>query len=326
MRRREFIGLVGGGAAAWPLAVRAQQAMPVVGFLNLRSAADSVGLATAFQQGLNEAGFVEGRNVAITYRWANGRNDQLAGLAADLARQQVAVIAATGGSPSVLAAKAATNSIPIVFTMGGDPVQFGLVASLNKPGGNVTGVASMFVEMGAKRLELLRQIVPSATKIAMLINPSFPLPSPETREVNEAARSLGVEIIALKASVESEIDDAFVNVAQQKIDALIVGADPFQNARRDRLVRLAAQYAVPAMYWSREFIDQGGLISYGANQPSAYRQAGMSAARILKGEKPSDLPVIRPTKFELVINLKTAKALGIEIPPTLLARADEVIE
>ena len=326
MRRREFIGLVRwrGGVAAGGAGATADDAGR--GFLNLRSAADSVGLAAAFQQGLNEAGFVEGRNVAITYRWANGRNDQLAGLAADLARQQVAVIAATGGSPSVLAAKAATNSIPIVFTMGGDPVQFGLVASLNKPGGNVTGVASMFVEMGAKRLELLRQLVPSAAKIAMLINPSFPLPSPEAREVNEAARSLGVEIIALKASVESEIDDAFVNVAQQKIDALIVGADPFQNARRDRLVRLAAQYAVPAMYWSREFIDQGGLISYGANQPSAYRQAGMYAARILKGEKPSDLPVIRPTKFELVINLKTAKALGLEIPPTLLARADEVIE
>jgi ABC-type uncharacterized transport system substrate-binding protein len=324
VKRREFITLLGGTAAAWPLAARAQQ--PAVGFLSARSPGESASAVGAFRQALGQLGYFEGKNFTIEYRWAEGQYDRLPELAGELVRRQVAVIAATGGEISGLAAKAATTTIPIVFTIGGDPVEAGLVASLNRPGGNVTGVTFTFAALGPKRLELVRQLTPNATIIAILINPNYRPSSVEARDVQTSARSLGLQINVLNTSTESEIDTAFATIVQQRADALIVGTDPFLLGQRDQLVRLAARHAMPTIYFTREFVDAGGLISYGPNIVNGYRQAGTYVGRILNGEKPSDLPVLQPTHFVLFINLRTAKAFGIELPPTLLALADEVIE
>jgi len=327
MRRREFTTMLA-GAAAWPLAARAQQSTaPLVGFLSGRSPGESASAVGAFRQGLGQIGYFEGKNVTIDYRWAEGQYDRLPILAAELVRREVAVIAATGGGEvSGLAAKAATTKIPIVFTAGGDPVELGLVGSLNKPEGNVTGVTFTFAALGPKRLELVRQIVPKATVIAILINPTYRPGAAEARDVQASARSVGLQINVLNASTENQIDAVFAAMIQQKVDALIVGTDPFLLGQRDQLVRLATRYAVPTIYFTREFIDAGGLISYGPNIANGYRQAGNYVGRILNGEKPGDLPVLQPTHFVLFINIKAAKAFGIELPPTLLALADEVIE
>ena len=327
LQRREFITLLGGAAAAWPLAARAQRpALPVIGFLSARSPAEAASVLQAFRQGLGQVGYFEGKNVTIEYRWAEGRYDRLPEFAAELVRRQVAVIAATGGEPSPLAAKAATRTIPIVFTLGGDPVETGLVASLNRPGGNLTGTTIMAAEMGPKRLELARQLVPNSTAIAMLINPRFPTASAEAREVQDAARALGTHISLLNASTESEIDAAFITIVGQKNGALIVGTDPFLLGQRDQLVRLAARHMVPTIYFLREFVEAGGLMSYGPNIANGYRQTGVYTGLILNGANPAILPVVRPTQFLFFLNLKTAKTLGLEIPPLLLATADEVIE
>src|SRR5262245_33830924 len=327
IQRREFIVALGGATAARPLAARAQQpTMQVVGWLSARSPGEAESVLKAFLQGLGEAGYFEGKNVAIEYRWAEGHYDRLPALAADLVQRQVAVIAATGGEPSLLAAKAATTSIPIVFTAGGDPVEAGLVASLNQPGGNVTGTTIMGVEMGPKRLDLIRQLVPTATSVAILLNPKFPLGSAEARDVQGATRSLGMRFDVLFASTEGEIDAAFTDIVRQKTGLLIVATDPFLLGQRDQLVGLAARYAVPTMYFLREIAEAGGLMSYGPDIANGYRQAGVYTGRILGGAKPTTLPVWRPTHFLLIFNLKTAKMLGLEIPDKLLALADEVIE
>ena len=328
MRRRAFIWLVGGAAVAWPLAARAQQpGMPVIGFLSARSPGESGSAVRAFRQGLGEAGYFEDKNATIEYRWAEGSYERLPELAAELVRRQVAVIAATGGDPSPLAAKAATATIPIVFTMGGDPVEAGLVTTLSRPGGNLTGTTLMGVELGPpKRLELVRQLVPNAVTIAMLVNPNFPLAAAEVRDVQAGARSLGLETDVLNASTESDIDKAFANIAQRRPNALIVGTDPFFLAQRDQLARLAAHHAVPAMYHLREFVEAGGLVSYGPSIVAAYVKAGVYTGQILNGAKPADLPVWQPTSFLLSVNAKTAKALGLQIPAQILALADEVIE
>jgi len=327
MKRRDFITLLGGAAAAWPLAARAQQpAMPVIGFLSGRWPGEAASAVDAFRQGLGEFGYIEGQNVTIEYRWAEGHYDRLPALAAELVARQVAVIAATGGEASGLAAKAATATIPIVFTMGGDPVELGLVVSLNKPGGNVTGVTFIVNDIATKRLGLLRQLVPNATTIAMLVNPNFPATSAEVRDVQAAARTIGLEIDLLPASTSREIDAALATFVRKRPDALFVGGDPFLLGQRNQIASLAARNAVPAIYAQREFVAAGGLISYGANLADGYRQVGIYAARILKGEKPANPPVVQPTKFEMAINVKTAKALGLQIPDKLLALADEVIE
>jgi len=325
--RRELITALGGVALAWPITARAQQpSMPVIGFLSARSPAEAASVLQAFRQGLGEAGYYEGKNVAIEYRWAEGRYDRLPELAAELVKHRVTVIAATGGEPSPLAAKAATTTIPIVFTLGGDPVEAGLVASLNRPGGNLTGTTIMGLQMGPKRLEFARQLVPNASNIAMLANPKFSTALTEVREVQDAGRSLGVETRILNASTENEIDTAFTSIAQQRADALIIATDPFLLGQRDQLVRLAALNKVPTIYFLREFVEVGGLMSYGPSIANGYRQAGVYTGRILDGAKPADLPVLRPTTFQLFFNLRTAKTLGLTIPLTLLALADEVIE
>jgi putative tryptophan/tyrosine transport system substrate-binding protein len=326
-RRRDFITLLG-GAAAWPLAARAQQpALQVIGYLSSRTPDDTAHLVAAFRRGLSETGYVEGRNVTVEYRWGFGQYDRLPALAAELARAPVAVLASSGGDPAILAAKAATSTIPIVF-VGGDPVQMGLAASFNRPGGNVTGISTLSYTLVAKRLGLLHELVSQAAAIGLLVNPADRGGSgaQQTRELQEATRTIGLQIHVLQASTDSEIDTAFESLAQGRIAALIIGSDPFYDTRRDKLVGLAARKAVPAMYQSREYAAAGGLISYGVDFSESYRQLGVYTGRILKGEKPADLPIVQSTKFELVINLKTAKALGLTIPPSVSAIADEVIE
>jgi putative ABC transport system substrate-binding protein len=327
MRRREFITLLGGAAAAWPLAARAQQpSVPVIGFLSTRLPDESAHLVAAFRRGLAENGYAEGQNVTVEYRWALGQYDRLLPLAAELARRPVAVLVAVGAEPSALAAKAATVTIPIVSTFTVDPVELGLVASLNRPGGNVTGISLLGATLEAKRLGLLHDLVPQAATIGVLLNPDFPPAASQLRDMQEAARTTGLQLHVLRASTDRQIDAAFESVAQHRIPALAVAADPFFITRRDKLAALAAHHAVPAMYILREYAVVGGLMSYGPDLSDQYRQIGVYAARILKGEKPADLPVMQPTKFELVINLKTAKALHLEIPDKLLALSDEVIE
>jgi putative tryptophan/tyrosine transport system substrate-binding protein len=326
MRRRALINLLG-GAVLWPLALGAQQqAMPVIGFLSAGSPDLLRDQTAMFRQGLIETGYIEHRNVAIEYRWAEGHNDRLAALAAELVRRPVAVIAATGGDPSVLAAKAATTAIPIVFTIGIDPVKTGLVSSLNRPGGNLTGIAQLTSALEQKRLELLHELVPAARAIAALVNPTRPDAETQLRDVQEGARALGREIVILNASSAGDIDTAFATLVQWRVGALLVGSDPLFTRQREMLVALAARHAVPAIYQWREFAAIGGLMSYGTSLTDAYRQNGIYVGRILKGEKPADLPVQQSTKVELVLNLKTAKTLGVTIPLPLLGRADEVIE
>jgi putative ABC transport system substrate-binding protein len=327
MRRREFIILVGWTAVAWPRVVRAQQpAMPVIGFLHIASLETRRDQVASFHQGLKHTGYFEGQNVAIEYRWAESQSDRLPTLAADLIRRQVAVIAALS-TPSILVAKAANTTIPIVFLTNGDPVKFGLVASLNRPGGNITGITLLNVEAAPKRFELLHELVPTATIIALLVNPTNPQQAEsETREVRDAARTLGLQLHILNASNESEIDTAFATLVQLGAHALFVNGDAFFTSRREQLVALATRHAIPAVYTFREFTVAGGLMSYGTILVDVYRQAGVYIGKILKGAKPADLPVLQSTKIELVINLKTAKALGLKVPLTLQVAADEVIE
>jgi ABC-type uncharacterized transport system substrate-binding protein len=323
VKRREFISFVAGAAAAWPFAARAQQ-MPVVGLLDQRSPEALGDRLRAFRQGLREAGFAEGQNVAIEYRWADNQADRLPELAADLVRRQVAVIVAPAGLAPALAAKAATTTIPIVFVIADDPVRLGLVASLARPGGNLTGINFLSGELTAKRLELLRELMPSATRVAVLVNPTN-AENPE-REVEAAARSIGLQIQTLNASTIREINAAFATFVRERPDAVFVGLDPFFNSRRIQLVQLAARYAIPASYPARDFAEAGGLMSYGADIADAWRHAGTYAGRILKGAKPADLPVVQSSKFQLVFNVQTATMLGLTVPDKLLVAADEVIE
>jgi len=327
MRRRRFITLLGGAAATWPLAVRAQQrAMPIIGFLSTAAPGPFKQFVEAFQRGLNEKGFIEGQNATIEYRWAEGHFDRLPALATDLVQHNVAVITASGGPPSVLAAKAATSTIPIVFNVASDPIKLGLVASLNHPGGNATGVNLFSVAVEPKKLELLHELVPKAQIIGVFVNPRNANAETIIGEVERAARALQLQINVVKVSAADEFGAAFASVVRQAAGALLVAADPFFTAQREALVALAAQYSIPAIYEFREFTAAGGLISYGTNLSEAYHQVGGYTGRILKGEKPSDLPVVQPTKFELVINIKTVKTLGLTVPPNLFALADEVIE
>jgi putative ABC transport system substrate-binding protein len=326
MRRRKFITLLG-GAAAWPLAAQAQKpALPVIGYLHSASLERNVNLVAAFRKGLEKAGFVEGRNVQIEFRWAAGQNDRLAELAADLVRRRVTVIATPVNTPATLAAKVATTTIPIVFAIGGDPVALGLVASLNRPGGNATGISFQTVELTAKRLGLLRELAPGATRFVALINPKSGFTDAIVRDLQASAQALGLPVEIVYASTDREIDVAFANLVQKPGGALLVSPDAFYTSRRKKIVTLVASHALPAIYNIREFTDVGGLISYGPNLAVACQQTGIYVGRILKGEKPANLPVMQPTKFELVINLKTAKTLGLTIPSGLLTSADEVIE
>jgi putative ABC transport system substrate-binding protein len=327
MKRRAFMTLLGGAAAAWPLTARAQQpAMPVVGFLSSRAPGDAPQLLAAIRQGLKDTGFVEGQNVAIEYRFAENQNDRLPALAADLVHRQVTVIAATT-TPAALAAKAATTTIPVVFTTSLDPVRLGLVASLSRPGGNVTGVTQLSVQIAPKRLELLHELVPTATVVARLVNPTNPTVAEiQSSIVMSAAHTLGLELHVLNASTERDFDAVFANLIQLRAGGLLIDSDPFFTARQEQLAALTVRHAVPAVYENREFAAAGGLMSYGGSQTDAYRLAGVYAARILKGETPGELPVQQATKVELFLNLKAAKALGLTVPLTLLGRADEVFE
>jgi putative ABC transport system substrate-binding protein len=330
MLRRDVITLIGGGVATLPLAARAQQktTMPVIGYLSIGSyESDNIPpRLTAFRQGLNELGYVEGRNVAIEYLWAQGQYNRLPALATDLVRRQVTVIFAVGGTPPALAAKAATSTIPIVFNLGIDPIQSGLVASLNRPGGNITGVVNFTTELAAKRLDLLHELVPTATVAALLVNPTNPVNDPEMRSAQDAAHALGMQAHVLRASTPSEIDAAFRTILELRTGALVVSGDPILTNRRDQIVALAAGHAVPAIYLWREFAAAGGLMSYGSNLADNYRQAGIYTGKILNGAKPADLPVQQIVKLELIINLRTANQLGLKVPITPLGRADEVIE
>jgi putative tryptophan/tyrosine transport system substrate-binding protein len=326
MKRRDFITLLG-GAAAWPLGARAQQpAMPVIGFLSSLSASDATLITAAFYKGLSEAGYVHGGNVALQFRWAEGEYDRLPAMAADLVHRDVSVIAAISGTPSALAAKSATTTIPIVFAMGSDPVTSGLVASLNRPEGNVTGVTFFTAPLANKRLEIIRELAPSVTRIAVLVNPDNPPSMQEGKDASGVAQATGLHITVLTAGSASQIDSAFAGIVDQRLDGLYVSADPLFFNQRSQLVALTGRSRVPAIYADREIAEAGGLISYGASRADAYRQAGLYVGRILQGEKAGNLPVVLPTRFELVLNLKTAKTLGLEISPTLLATADEVIE
>ena len=327
MKRREFIALVGGAAVAWPFAARAQQPpMPVIGWLSGISPQAQQPSLAAFRETLGDAGYVEGRNVAIEYRYADGKYDQLPAMAADLVARRVALIATSGGEPVAFAAKAATSTIPIVTVIGGDAVQEGLVASLSRPGGNITGATLFAYEMESKRLGLLHEAVPAVKTIAVLFNPSNPNAELQLRDVRETASRIGVEVVAFNAKAEDEFEGIFAAMAQRQAGALLVTGDPYFNSRRIHLIALAAQHRLPAIYEWREFCLDGGLMSYGTVLTDAYRQAGSYAGRILKGEKPGNLPMVQPTRYQFVINLKTAKALGLEISPTLSARADDVIE
>ena len=326
MKRREFVTLLG-GAAAWPLAARAQQAMPVIGFLDGRSPDALTDRLRGFRQGLKDTGYVEGENVVIVYRWAENQFDRLTVLADDLVRRQVNVIVASGGVPAISAAKAATSTLPVVFIVGEDPVRLGVVPSLARPGGNLTGVNFFNIELAAKQLGLLRELVPAATRVAALINPANAAIAETTlRELESAARAMGLQIQIFRASTSREIDAASATFLRERPDALFVGSDPFFNARRVQLSLLAMRHALPATYLGREYAEAGGLMSYGSDISDAYRQVGVYAGRILKGGKPADMPVVQATKFELVINAQTARMLGLTVPPSLLARADEVIE
>ena len=325
MRRRAFIALLGGAAAFAPLAARAQQpTLPVIGYLGSASPDIWAGRVRAFRQGLSDAGFVEGKNVTVEYRWAEDHKDRLPALAADLVRRQVAVIAANG--PAVAAAKAATTTIPIIFQIGGDPVAAGLVKSLSRPGGNLTGVTSLGVELGPKKLELMHEVLPTATVIAALVNPAGPNAATDARDFQAAAGVLRVKLHVLNASTARELEPAFANLAQLKAGGLVIGTDAFFNTQIERLAELSVRHAVPTLFQFREFAAAGGLMSYGGDPTERSRQVGIYAGRILKGEKPADLPVMQATKVELILNLKTARALGLTVPLTLIGRADEVIE
>jgi putative ABC transport system substrate-binding protein len=325
MKRREFVTLLGGAVATWPFVARAQAALPVVGFLNSGSPDGYAPMVAGFRQGLKETGYVEGQNLAVEYRWARGQYDEVPSIAADLIRRQVSVIVAN--TPGVLAVKAATSTIPIVFTTSSDPIQIGLVPSLNRPGGNVTGLTQLHVEVMPKRLQLAHELVPTATMIGALVNPSQPpLAETITKELQTAARTLGVMLHVLHASTESDFDTVFATLVRQRTGALVISTDAFFVSRAEQLATLAVRYAVPAIYQDRLFAASGGLLSYGGSTPDSYRLAGVYTGRILKGEKPADLPVQQSTKVELIVNLKTAKTLGLTVPPTLLAQADEVIE
>jgi putative tryptophan/tyrosine transport system substrate-binding protein len=324
--RRDFITLLGGAVAAWPVMARAQQpALPVVGFLSPQSAIASAHLLAAVRRGLNESGLIEGQNVAIEPRWAEGRYDRLPALAAELIHHPVTVLVASA-PPAAVAAQAATSTIPIVFSSGADPVRLGLVAGLNRPGGNITGVSHFSLALEAKRLEILHELVPDAVRIAVLVNPTLPGAEAITDEMQAAARALGVKVHVVNASSEDDLDAAIASIVGAAARGLVVASDPFFLSRRDRLVSAVARRAIPAIYQFREFAAAGGLVSYGANLADGYRLVGVYAGRIIRGEKPADLPVVQPSKFELVINLNTAKALHLEVPPMLIARADEVIE
>ena len=325
--RRKFLATLGGAAVAWPRAARAQQpAMPVIGFLGAPSAAPYARYVAAVHQGLKEVGYVEHQNVAMEYRWADSQYDRLPALAADLVSRRVAVIVPIGGAPATLAAKAATSTIPIVFNLGADPIELGLVTNLNRPGGNITGIAMMIVEIETKRLELLHELAPASTSLAILLNPSNPQAQTQERDAQRAARVIGRQVLVLKAGTEHEIEMAFAALVRERAGALLVGGDAFFASQVTLFVVLTARHAIPTIYPWRSHVDAGGLMSYGTSLLDAYRQTGVYTGRVLKGEKPGDLPIAQPTKFELIINLTTAKALGLEIPPTLLARADEVIE
>ena len=327
MKRREFVTLLGGAAATWPLAARAQQtAMPVIGWLGARSPGESESVIDAFRQGLNETGYEEGRNLFIAYRWADGRYDRLPGLAMELVRHQVAVIAATGGDAATLAAKAATSTIPIIFAGGTDPVSAGIVASLTRPDQNVTGVSLLIGLLGAKQVELLQELVPKAPLIAALFNPNNPNAERGAKDVQSAAGTIGQKVVVFYASNEREIDTAFASLVQQQAGGILIYPDGFFTGRRDQLVELAARYKIPAIYPWRDYAVAGGLMSYGTSIREAFRWAGTYVGKVLKGAKPADLPVIQPSKFEVVINLKTARALNLSVPTSLLLRADEVIE
>jgi putative tryptophan/tyrosine transport system substrate-binding protein len=326
MKRRKFIALLGGAAAAWPLAARAQQpAMPVIGFLSSRSPGESAGVVAAFRDGLREGGFVEGQNLVIAFRWAEGHYDRLPGLAADLVGLRVAVLFAAGGPPSAFAAKAATSTIPVVFSAVSDALRLGLVSSLNRPGGNVTGMSFLNSEIIGKSSQL-KEMTPSAAVLAYLLNPSSPSTEIYAKEAPTVANALGIRVHLLHASTEQDLDEAFASLGKLGAGGLVVPAEPFFDSQRDRIVALAARYAVPMIANLREYVVAGGLMSYGASLPDLYRRAGIYVGRVLKGENPADLPVMQPTKFDLVLNLKTAKVLGLAVPDRLLALADEVIE